>query len=346
MASDLHPHAVGPMGWEIPTVNATVQEKIDHGKRETNKFAMENPVVYQQREAQEMLPAMKKKWDDFQVSKGRAPGSNDLSLIVEFVFGTPMPFYPQDGGTCVWSNTFRVWIERMCFEICLRGDPEAYIGSTQYGLTSIAPHCVTYGMAREIAKMKGGWGLYKAPMIKALSEGVVLCSTPKVLELHKAAGSIKDDDYPEPRNLNLYHKIGDWAWNAALRPYLCCALKESVDVNNVDEHKMQEDQSKPMIQCSGIAIKKIGTHKDGFDIHGVDPRDSWGHCMGWSGFRLSSDGNRFRRLSNRSWTPKGGNPENYVYNIPPEEMAKIYKIGVDTASIGEIDGLPVVYPSV
>lgn len=344
MSEDLG-YAPGPMGWEIQQSNASAQEKIDQSRRDLEAFRADNPVAYQQREPLQLLPAIQKKWDEFQVANGRAAGSNDMTLMLRFIFGKDWPFYAQDIGSCVFSNTFRVWIERMCYEICLRGDPEAYIGTTQFGPTSIAPHCVSYGMARQIANMKGGDGLYCSPMIKTLIDGVVLCSTPKVAELHAAAGASSDDNYPEPRSASLYRRIGDWAWNAALKPYLCCSLKESVDVNTVDDHRKQEEQSKPIMQCSGIAIKKIGVHKDGFDIHGVDPRNSWAHNMGWSGFRLASDGDRFSRLTNKSWTPKGGDPEKYCYNIPEAEMQKIYRIGVDSATIGEIDGLPVVYPS-
>ena len=340
------PNYVGPQGFEIPQSNATIAEKVLFSKKINEQFVEDNPVVYRQRDAKEMIPGVAKAFDDFQVSKGRKSGSLDLSLIVEFVFGKPMPWLAQLIGSCVFSNTFREWVERLCVEICMRGDPEAYTGSTQFGPTSIAPHCVTYGMAREIANMKGGDGLYCSPMRKALFAGVVLCSTPKVRELHIAAGANNDTDYPEPQPVSLYRKIGDWAWNAALRPYLCCSLRESVDVTNVDEHRLQEDQLKTMFMCSGIAIKKIGSHKDGFPIHGIDPNNSWSHNMGWAGMRLSSDGDRFSRLSNRSWTRPGQDPEELVYNIPDSELAKIYKKDVDVASIGEIEGLPLAPPSI
>jgi hypothetical protein len=193
--------------------------------------------------------------------------------------------------------------------------------------------------------MRGGDGLYKAPMIKALTAGVVLCSTPKVKELHTSSGATTDQDYPEPRSLNLYRKIGDWAWNTALKPYVTCSLRESVDVTTVDQHRLQEDQCKPMMICSGIAIKKIGTHKDGFTIHGIDPSNSWSHNMAFNGFRLASNGDRFTRLSNRSWTRPGQDPDELVYNIPPEELAKIYRKDVDVASIGEIEGIAIAPPS-
>ena len=339
------PDYVGPMGFETHEPNATLRTKIATSKRMQAVFANDNPIVYRQREAKAVPAALAKKWDDFQVAKGRGRGSQDMTLLVEFIFGKTWAFLPQDIGSCVWSNTFRQWLERMCWEICLNGDPEAYIGTDQFGVNSIAPHCVTYGIAREIANMRGGDGLYCAPMIKALQRGVVLCSTPKVKELHDAANASGETNYPEPRSASLYRKIGDWAWNNALKPYLTCALRESVEVTTVDQHRLQEDQCKPMIMCSGIAIKRIGTHKDGFAIHGIDPSNSWAHNMGFGGFRITSDNDRFTRLSNRSWTRFGQDPEDLIYNLPPSEMDKVYRKDIDVASLGEIEGLPLAPPS-
>ena len=336
----------GPMGFEIPTINATTKEKIYHSKAEQDKFAKESPKVFEQREAVAVPPELAKAWDLFQQSKGRAPGSNDLTLIVEFVFKMQFKWFPQDIGSCVWSNTFRPWVERMCWEICLRGDPEAYTGSGELGITSIAPHCVQYGFAREIARMRSGDGLYKAPMIKSLTQGVVLCNTPKVKELLEANSAGSPENYPEPRSAALYRKIGNWAWNAELQPYRTCVLKESVDVTSVDQHRLQENQNKPMIICSSLAYKKIGTHKDGFAIHGIDRGNRWDHNMDFSGFRLSKDGDRFTRLTTRSWNQRTGDYETYCFNISDTELAKIYKEDVDVASIGEIEGLPIVLPSV
>lgn len=339
------PNYVGPMGFETHETNATIKEKIYTSKKMQDEFASDNPIVYRQRDAKVVPPALLKRWQDFQMSKGRYPGSHDLTLIVEFLFGSPWIFLPQDIGSCVWSNTFRPWIERMCWEIAMLGDPEAYIGKDQFGIQTIAPHCVTYGIAREIANMRGGDGLYKAPMIKALQSGVVLCSTPKVKELHSSVNAMGDTNFPEPRSSSLYRKIGDWAWNAALKPFLTCALRESVDITTVDQHYANSDQCKPIIQCSGLAFKKIGVHKDGFDIHGIDDKNSWAHNMDYPGHRITSDGDRFTRLTTRSWTQPGDNPERHCFNIPDSEMQKIYKRDVDCATLGEIEGLPVSLPS-
>ena len=299
------PNYVGPMGFETHKANATIAEKIYTSKKAQEEFEKQDPIVYRQRDAQAISPTLAKKWDDFQVANGRSPGSQDLTLIIPFIFGVVWGFLPQDIGSCVYSNTFRIWVERLCWEICMKGDPEAYSGTAQFGIQSIAPHCVQYGFAREIANMRGGDGLYKAPMIKSLMQGVVLCNTPKLKEMQDASGAAGETNYPEPRSSSLYRKIGDWAWNAALKPYVSCALRESVDVATVDQHYAQEDMCKPMMICSGIAIKKIGRHKDGFDIHGIDPANSWSHNMGFAGKRMASDNNRFTRLSNRSWTRPG-----------------------------------------
>jgi lambda family phage portal protein len=42
----------------------------------------------------------------------------------------------------------------MMFEIALRGDAEEYFGLDEHGIKSIAPHCVQYGFARQIANMR------------------------------------------------------------------------------------------------------------------------------------------------------------------------------------------------
>jgi hypothetical protein len=338
------PIVAGPMGFEIPTINATIKEKIFHSKVEQDKFAKESPKVFEQREAVAVPPELAKAWDLFQQSKGRAPGSNDLTLIVEFIFGVQYMWFPQDIGSCVYSNTFRPWIDRMCWEIALRGDPEAYTGSGELGITSIAPHCVQYGFAREIAKMRSGDGLYKAPMIKSLTQGIVLCNTPKLKQLNEESGAGSQENYPEPRSAALYRKIGNWAWNAALQPYRTCKLLESVDITNVEQHRKQEDQCKPMIICSSLAYKKIGTHKDGFPIHGINRGDRWDHNMDFSGYRISSDGDRFTRLTTRSWNQRNQSYETYCFNVSDVELAKIYKEDVDVASIGEIEGLPITLP--
>ena len=91
-------------------------------------------------------------------------------------------------------------------------------------------------------------------------------------------------------------------------------------------------QFKPMSVCSGIAITKIGTHKDGFTIHAQNTRDSWGHNMSFQGYFTASDGKVFIRLSNESWGA------NVIYNVPVEEVDRWYNRKlIEVQAVGEID---------
>jgi hypothetical protein len=95
--------------------------------------------------------------------------------------------------------------------------------------------------------------------------------------------------------------------------------------------KMLED-CKPVFQCSGLAIKKIGEHKDGFAIHGRDPNDSWSHNMCYHGKMIASDGDKFYRLSNESWGKQ------HLYNIPVTQIVDFFKNrNVTCAAIGMIN---------
>jgi hypothetical protein len=331
----------GPMGWVVPGASSE-QEMLDAEKRYLEKAFEDYPLAYQSRPAREMLPAIKVKWEAFQQERGRFPGSQDLTLIDEFVFGKSYTWLSQKIGSCVWSNTFRRWFERMCVEICLYGELEEFIGSTQYGPQSIAPFCINYGFARQRANMKGGDGLYCKPMAESLvKDGIVFCSNSKLRELMTAAGAIRDTDYPEPQSERLYRRIGDWAWNNELRPHTSCRLLESPSVNNIQLHNANVLALKPMFQCSGIAIRRIGQHRDGFGIHARDPNNSWAHNMGWAGVRVASDGERYHRLCNTSWLPDNStNAERYIYNIPEKEVENWYQRGrVDVSTIGDIDGV-------
>lgn len=332
----------GPTGWVVP--DATTLEQMQYGERKYfDKAVADNPIAYRMRAEKDWVsPELKDKWEKFQLDHGRFAGSCDMSLLPLFVFGKPMPFLPQDIGSCVYSNTFRRFVERMLYECCLRGDPEELAGLKEFGPQSIAPFCVTYGFARQRANMKGGDGLYCRPMQESLvKDGVVLCSTPKLRELLANANATSDEDYPEPRSTSLYRKIGDWAWNDALRPYTTCRLLESVNVTSMDLLETNLRQYKPCFVCSMIAIKKIGTHKDGFAIHAQNTGDAWAHNMGINGLRVASDGKIFVKVSNTSWLRDRSNPEAYEYNVPIEEVARWFSRGlVEVASIGEIDGIP------
>jgi hypothetical protein len=262
--------------------------------------------------------------------------------------------YVADGlgvHNCVWSNTYRPLTLRMMFEIALRGDAEEYFGVDEHGFRSIAPHCVTYGFARQIANMRGGDGLYCSPMAKALSQGMVMCSTPKLIELHKASNADGPTNFPEPRSASLYRRIGDWAWNDALRPFLANPVSELVPVDSFDKHFELSKAFKPIFQCSSIAIRVVGKHKDGFVIHEKDPNNSWAHNMYFAGHFYASDGTLWFRFCNKSWlndtNPEAGpgqlptwndQEEVFCYNISAEHLMTWYKKKlVDSMGIGEID---------
>ena len=328
-------------GWVIPGVTDP-QQMLDAERRYTDMLMEQIPKSFEARQAKLFMPAIQQKWIDFQLSRGRFAGSNDLTLIDQFIFGKVFRFLPQDIGSCVWSNTFRQWIRRMMVEIGLRGDAEEWIGSTEFGVTSIAPHCVTYGFARQRANMRSGDGLYKGPMQEELLKGgVVLCNNAKLKSLMDAAGATSLKDYPEPRSARLYRQIGNWLWNDALRDQRTCRLLESSTVLTIEDHDKADAALKPMFQCSSIAIKPTGVmHKDGFMISTEDRSDSWAHNMGWAGNRITSDGQEFKVLSNESWDQETGKYEAHTYFIRKEEVKTWYdRKRVDTATIGEIEGI-------
>ncbi len=335
-------YAPGPMGWVVPDAQ-TEMEMLDGEKRFYDNAVILNPAPFQSRAPQELDLPTRKAWDAFQLSKGRFAGSSDLSLIDEFVFGKSFTWLPQDIGSCVWSNTFRRFFERMCVEIALRGDAEEWIGTEEFGPKSLAPFCVSYGFARQRANMRRGDGLYCSPMQQSLVlDGVVLCSTPKLQELLRNAGATAANDCPEVRSTSLYRQIGNWAWNDTLRPLADCKLLESPKVKTYDEFLANEDAMKPMFMCSSIAIKVKGQHKDGFTIHTRNMLDSWAHNMGLGGRRVTSDGDVFHRIDNTSWLRPGTlNRDAYVYWIHSTEMKYLFDRGViDVGTIGEISGIP------
>lgn len=334
-------HRIGPMGWVVPDAK-TIIEMLDKEKRFFNRIVSESTAFYEPRPMRTISPEILTRWNAFQESKGRFAGSNDFSLLDEFVFGETLTWLPQLIGSCVWSNTFRRWIERAIAEIGLYGQGEEWIGSSEFSVASLAPFCVSYGFAREIANMRGGDGLYCSPMQKSLvQDGVVLCSTPILKELMAAAGANRDQDYPEVRSTSLYRKIGDWSWNEKLRPYAGCKLLESPKVTTYDQFCKLEDEFKPCFQCSGLAIKIAGQHPDGFTYHTQNKQDSWAHNMGLGGRRVTSKGDVFHRVDNTSWLyPEESNRDAYVYWIEAKEVKKWFDEGtIDVGAIGEIEGI-------
>lgn len=334
-------HPIGPMGWVVPDAT-TLVEMLDKEKRFFAAAQAASPAFYEPRPMRAIDPDILIRWDSFQESKGRFAGSNDFSLLDEFVFGKTLTWLPQDIGSCVWSNTFRRWVERATAEIGFYGQPEEWIGMEEFGPNSLAPFCVSYGFAREIANMRGGDGLYCSPMQKSLVlDGVVLCSNPKLAELLSSVGAGGTNDYPEVRSASLYRKIGDWAWNSALRPHATCKLLESPKVTTYEQFLKNEDEFKPMFMCSSLAIKIAGKHPDGFTYHTENTQDSWAHNMGLGGRRVTSKGDIFHRVDNTSWlSPDQPNRESYVYWIAAKEVKKWFDQGIiDAGTIGEIEGI-------
>lgn len=334
-------HPIGPMGWVVPDAKTAI-EMLDGEKRFFARAVSESPAFYEPRPMKAIAPEILDRWNAFQESKGRFAGSNDFSLLDEFVLGETLTFLPQDIGSCVWSNTFRRWIERAIVEIGFYGQPEEWIGVEEFGINSIAPFCVSYGFAREKANMRGGDGLYCSPMQWSLvNDGIVLCSTPKLRELLAAAGATSERDYPEVRSTSLYRRIGDWAWNDALRPYAGCKLLESPKVTTYEQFLKNEDELKPMFVCSSLAIKIAGQHPDGFTYHTQNTGDSWAHNMGIGGRRVTSKGDVYHRVDNTSWlSPTQANRDAYVYWIAASEVKKWFdKQWIDVGTIGEIDGI-------
>lgn len=336
------------MGWGIGDLS--VQEKHDTEKAMFETARAANPFCFEPKTLADPLPEVKKKFDEFQKDCGRLGESYDLSIIDYFVFGKRLLWFPQDTGSCVWSNTFRIIVERMMAEIALRGDPEEYFGRDNHGINNIAPHFAQYGFARELANMRGGDGLYAGPMAQSLAAGMVMCSNPKVIELHKKEGADSPYNYPEPRSTALYRKVQNWAWNQALKEYRDYRVTEIPKVNSAEELWNHCKQYKTAFICSSIAIGKKATHKDGFTIHVQDTGNRWDHNMGISGCFTASDGERFFRESNRSWkqnqqpdrviTDKprfGDEADQYMYNLPYAEVDRWFKRGMlDTYAIGEI----------
>lgn len=338
-------HPIGPMGWVVPDAKTEV-EMLDQEKRFFAAAADAVPEMYSHREMKPIAPEILDRWNVYQESKGRFAGSNDFSLLDEFVFGKTLTFLPQDIGSCVWSNTFRRWIERMIVEIAFYGDAEEWTGLNEFGPNSIAPFCVSYGFARELANMRGGDGLYCSPMQKSLvQDGVVLCNTPKLQELLASAGATSERDYPEVRSTSLYRQIGDWAWNKTLRPYAGCKLLESPKVTSYEQFLQNEDEFKPMFMCSSLAIKIAGQHPDGFTYHVRNTQDSWAHNMGLGGRRVTSKGDVFHRVDNTSWlSPSQPNRDAYVYWHEAKEIKSWISQGlIDVGTVGEIDGVQSIF---
>ncbi len=311
-----------------------------------DKLEADNEQVFRNHTTTKPLPKMLEKWNAFQRSKGRYDGSNDLSLLDEFVHGAPLVFHRQIIGSCVISNTFRPWVARAMWQVAIQGQPQEYFGRDEFGPNSYAPFAPqSYGMARKRANMRGGDGLYCAPMAESLmQDGVLMCKTPALVQLMSERGFSSASDFPEPQGndgARLYRQFGDWDYIERFRGNLCCKLLESERVKTADQLWRLLQEGKPSFVCSMEAIHKVGTHPDGFPIHARNPRDRWAHNMSFHGVFTASDGERFFRQCNQSWG------ENHIYNRKFEEVASSFRSGrLTVQAIGQIAIPPAAPPAI
>lgn len=283
---------------------------------------------------QQPIPEMQAKWVEFQKSKGRAEGSHDLSLLDEFVFGVVLAWLPQIIGSCVVSNTFRGWVMRLLYQIALLGMPQEYLGRNEFGpknLSFYGPY--TYGMARRRGNLRGGDGLFGDVMAESLVlDGVLPCTTPALIELCGRNNVGREKDYPEPQSASFYRAWGDWKYIDQFKQYADYSLQEAPIVKSADDVIERSKLGMPCFFCSMIAIRKVGTHKDGFAIHGRDPGNAWAHNMEFLGFFIASDGDVFFRFSNESWGITN------IYNVPYKEVVDWFRNRQPTSyAIGTIN---------
>lgn len=336
MSNELE-HAIGPMGWRIPSLPEN--RYGDFENQWYDKAAEEMPICYRSRPSNELLPTIKKKWEDAMSLKGMQAGSVCLFTLEEVVFGRQFDWLPQDIGSCVVSNMLRPWVQRNLVQICGRGDAEEFLGKEEFTPDSISFYGPqSYGMARKRANMRGETenddGLTCGAIISSLmGDGILDCNTPKLLELTAKLKADKPKMYPEPIGRpDVYRGFGNWRYIEDLRQFCDHRLLASVKQTSVDMVVESLKQYKPSIICSFTAIKKIGVHKDGFDIHARDPNRTWPHNMAFSGFFISSDGKIFIKVNNKSWGPKA------VYNVPIEDVAGWFRRnGTSCMSLEEID---------
>lgn len=279
-----------------------------------------------------LLPEIAKEWEEFQKSKGRFPGSCDWTLLDEFVTNTSLLWLPQIIGSCVVSNSIRGWTIRNMYQIVMLGLSQEYLGRSEFGSANYSPYGpFSYGLARMGTGIRGD-GLYCEAMVKAYLRGVLSCSVPKLLEITTKLGINQERDYPEPQSESVYRSFGNGNYINELLPYMDFPLLECPYIKTEEQLDRMMNDCKPVFQCSGIAIKKIGEHKDGFAIHGRDPNDSWAHNMCWHGKLIASNGDKFYRMSNESWGKQ------HLYNIPVPQVVDWFKNrNVTCAAIGMID---------
>lgn len=320
-------------GWTDGTVTETQAVLRERQGRE--RLENDMPVVCRNFSKLHIEPTIEKSWNDFQKSKGRFDGSFDWSLLDEFVWGKPLLWLPQIIGSCVVSNNLRGWVIKMTQQIALSGEPYEYLGKNEFGPNNFSYYGpYTYGAARKRANMRGGDGLYcEAIQESYIKDGVLPCNTPKLLEILNAVGATRDKDFPEPQSAALYRAFGDWKYLDELKQYAGYTLAECPSVTSADQLWTILSECKPSFQCSMLAIKKVGEHKDGFPIHARNPNDQWAHNMCHHGGFIASNGDRFFRFSNESWG------QEHIYNIRFEEVDDWFKRrNITVAAIGQING--------
>lgn len=316
---------VGPMGW-LGT--------IDQERRAQD--ALQNDMVFATRmaQAEKFDEAALAKFIEFQKSKGRGDGSFDMSLLDEWLFKADICYKPQLIGSCVMSNTLPLLPMRMQVQIALLGRAEEYLGLKEFGPNSFAPYGpFNYGMARKRANMRGGDGLYCEPMQASLmKDGMLPCNVPALQSLLKKLGVDKDTDMPEPQNEGVYRAFGNWNYIDDLKQYADYVVSESPIPTSADEVLTLLRAGKPVFVCSSNAIRKVGTHKDGFPIHARDTSKSWAHNMNFQGVWKASNGDEFIRHGNTSWGPSN------IYNIPVAEVDSWFRQNrLSVAAIGDIN---------
>ena len=310
---------------------------IDIERRSFGALIEESPQSFTTLLAREPVGEMLAKWNQFQMDRGRYPGSNDLSLLDEFVHGAPLVWLPQLIGSCVCSNTKRPWVARLMWQIMLLGDPFEFLGRNEFGSANYAFYCpFQYGLARQKANMRRGDGLYCAPFTWSLMQGVLRCDQPELIALLKRYGLAAANDLPEPQGrdgMKLYREFGAHQHIGSLRPHIKYPMAESPQVTSADQLWDLALAGKPAFVCSMEAIHKVGTHPDGFAIHARNPRDQWAHNMSFQGVFVASDGERFFRESNESWGEK------HIYNRRFDEVARAFSTNrLTVQAIGEIKG--------
>lgn len=316
----------------------------DIEQRQLDSMASGSPDSFADGDSYAAPAELLEAWEKFQRSKGRYEGSNDLSLLDEFVHGQPLVWKPQIIGSCVVSNTLRPWVARLMYQVAILGQPMEYLGRSEHGPQNYSPFGpMSYGLARKRANMRGSDGLYCAPMAESLlKDGVLPCSNSALADFMEGKGFTGITDLPEPQGRDgarLYRDFGNWRHLDELRSGLTCKLANSPTVRDADHLWDLAMQGKPAFVCSMEAIHKTGEHPDGFAIHARDPRDRWAHNMSFQGGFVASDGERFFRQSNESWG------KDHIYNRRFEEVAESFrKNRLTVQAIGQIKGPETILP--